>query len=124
MRPFHHLPTLCLFASLTAAPIAGQPRERSVADSSPFRQLDLPTPNEYRTGSGRPGPRYWQQRADYRIVASLDTAAHVLRGRETIHYVNNSPHALPYLWLQVEQNICAPSSIMSTLDQPPLVFGE
>ncbi len=29
-----------------------------------------------------------------------------LRGRETIHYVNNSPHALPYLWLFVEQNIC------------------
>ncbi|MGI8546058.1 MAG: hypothetical protein ACR2M1_01800, partial [Gemmatimonadaceae bacterium] len=37
----------------------------SVADSSPFRPLDLPTPNNYRTGSGRPGPGYWQQRVDY-----------------------------------------------------------
>ena len=28
-----------------------------------FEQLDqlLPTPNQYRTGSGAPGPRYWQQ---------------------------------------------------------------
>src|SRR5207302_5120345 len=112
-------------ASLTLAlPLLGQPRELAVADSSPFRPLVLPTPNEVRTASGRPGPRYWQQRADYRIVASLDTATHVLRGRETIHYVNNSPGALPYLWLQVEQNICAPNSITSTLDQPPLVFGE
>ena len=40
------------------------------------------------------------------------------------HYVNNSPDALPYLWLHVEQNICAPTSITSILNQPPLVFGE
>ena len=30
-----------------------------------FEQLGtiLPTPNEYRTASGAPGPKYWQQRA-------------------------------------------------------------
>ncbi|MES1216303.1 MAG: hypothetical protein ABUT20_12380, partial [Bacteroidota bacterium] len=29
-----------------------------------FEQLGtvLPTPNEYRTASGAPGPKYWQQR--------------------------------------------------------------
>ncbi|HZI54213.1 MAG TPA: hypothetical protein VFD56_10935, partial [Chitinophagaceae bacterium] len=34
-----------------------------------FEQLGsiLPTPNEYRTASGAPGPKYWQQRADYDI---------------------------------------------------------
>ncbi len=32
----------------------------------------LPTPNEYRTASGAPGPKYWQQRADYDIQCSLD----------------------------------------------------
>ncbi|MFN7747903.1 MAG: hypothetical protein ACK5OO_03070, partial [Cyclobacteriaceae bacterium] len=39
-----------------------------------FEQLDqlLPTPNEYRTGSGSPGPKYWQQRADYVINAELN----------------------------------------------------
>src|SRR6059058_1583479 len=83
----------------------------SVADTSPFRALALPAPNEYRTGSGRPGPRYWQQRADYRITATLDPARNELRGRETIHYVNRSPERLSYLWLFLEQNICAPTSV-------------
>lgn len=93
-----------------------------VADSSPFQPLELPTPNAYRTGAGRPGQRYWQQRVDYRIAATLDPASNEIRGRETIHYVNRSPDALPYLWMYLEQNICAPSSITNQLNQPPLVF--
>ncbi|MGI8509825.1 MAG: M1 family peptidase, partial [Gemmatimonadaceae bacterium] len=77
----------------------------SVADSSPFRPLDLPTPNNYRTGSGRPGPGYWQQRVHYNIGATLDPARNELHGSETIHYANHAPEALPYLWLFIEQNI-------------------
>ena len=92
------------------------------AGASPFRPLLLPAPSDVRTGSGRPGKGYWQQRVDYRIEASLDPASHQLRGRETIHYVNRSPDPLPYLWLFVEQNICAPGSVTNQLDQPPLVF--
>ena len=84
--------------------------------------LPLPAPNEYRSGSGRPGPRYWQQRVDYRITATLDTTRRQLRGRETIHYSNNSPDTLSYLWMFVEQNICAPTSVTNQLDQPPLAF--
>jgi len=108
-----------LFAASRA--LAGQ-AVASVADSSHFRALDLPTPNEYRTAAGRPGPKYWQQRADYRITATLDPDRNELRGRETIHYVNRSPDALPYLWLFVEQNLCEPNSITNQLNQPPLVF--
>ena len=89
---------------------------------SVFRSLALPGPNEYRTGAGRPGPSYWQQRADYRIAATLDTARRELQGKETIHYTNNSPSALSYFWMFVEQNICAPASITRQLDQPPLTF--
>jgi hypothetical protein len=109
---------------LLAVALAGSLRAQttdSVA-ASPFRPLDLPTANDVRTGSGRPGKGYWQQRADYRIAATLDPATHELRGRETIHYVNRSPDPLPYLWLFVEQNICAPGSVTNQLDQPPLVF--
>ena len=95
---------------------------QQVADSSPFRPLDLPAPNEVRSGSGRPGARYWQQRADYKIIATLDPAQNEIRGRETIHYTNHSPDTLPYLWLFVEQNLCAPNSITNQLNQPPLVF--
>src|SRR5438552_11705425 len=110
---------------LLAAPIAiarGQSSLQLVTDSSPFRLLDLPTPTDVRTASGRPGPKYWQQRVDYKIAATLDPARNELRGRETIHYVNHSPDALPYLWMFVEQNLCAPNSITNQLNQPPLVF--
>src|SRR2546423_531031 len=95
---------------------------QQVADSSPFQPLVLPASNEYRSGSGRPGPKYWQQRVDYKINAILDSAKNEIRGRETIHYVNHSPDTLPYLWMFVEQNLCAPNSITNQLNQPPLVF--
>lgn len=77
-----------------------------------FEQLDqlLPTPNEYRTGSGAPGPRYWQQRADYVINAELNDANQSITGSETITYYNNSPETLKYLWLQLDQNINAKES--------------
>ncbi|MEP6764002.1 MAG: M1 family metallopeptidase, partial [Gemmatimonadaceae bacterium] len=92
------------------------------ADSSYFRPLDLGAANSMRTGSGRPGPAYWQQRVDYRIKASLDPVKNEVRGTETVHYVNNSPETLRYLWFFVEQNLCEPSSITNVLNQPPLAF--
>jgi hypothetical protein len=72
-----------------------------------FEQLGetLPTPNEYRTGSGAPGPSYWQQEADYTINVELNDENQSITGTETITYHNNSPDVLKYLWLQVDQNI-------------------
>src|SRR5437870_1247609 len=81
-----------------------------VGDTSPFRRLALPAPTLIREGSGAPGPRYWQQRADYAIRASLDTATHTIAGAETIRYTNTSPDTLRYLWLQLDQNIYKASS--------------
>src|SRR5689334_22620673 len=71
-----------------------------------FEQLGtiLPTPNEYRTASGAPGPKYWQQRVDYDIKCELDEPNNKLTGSETITYFNNSPDELPYLWLQLDEN--------------------
>lgn len=71
-----------------------------------FEQLGsmLPTPNEYRTASGAPGPKYWQQRCDYDITAELDEPNRKLYGKETITYYNNSPDQLTYLWLQLDEN--------------------
>ncbi len=71
-----------------------------------FEQLGtiLPTPNEYRTASGAPGPKYWQQRADYDIKATLDEKKLLLSGAETVTYYNNSPDVLTYLWLQLDEN--------------------
>lgn len=64
----------------------------------------LPTPNEYRTASGAPGPKYWQQKCDYDITCNLDEDKQVLTGSETISYSNNSPDQLTYLWLQLDEN--------------------
>jgi hypothetical protein len=71
-----------------------------------FEQLGtiLPTPNEYRTASGAPGPKYWQQRCDYDIKCELDETNLKLTGSETITYFNNSPNTLTYLWLQMDEN--------------------
>ncbi len=71
-----------------------------------FEQLGtmLQTPNMYRSASGAPGPKYWQQRADYDIEAQLDDEQQKLTGAETITYFNNSPDPLTYLWLQLDEN--------------------
>ena len=61
--------------------------------------------NDFRSASGEPGSRYWQNRSDYKIVASLDTATHSVKGSVDITYTNNSPDNLKFLWLQVDQNI-------------------
>ncbi|HXB05806.1 MAG TPA: M1 family metallopeptidase [Puia sp.] len=71
-----------------------------------FDPLFYPTGSTvYRSASGAPGERYWTNRVDYAIRTALDTAHHSLSGDVTITYTNNSPDALPYLWLQLDQNI-------------------
>ncbi|MEM9679580.1 MAG: M1 family metallopeptidase [Bacteroidota bacterium] len=72
-----------------------------------FEPIDnmITPPNVYRTASGAPGKAYWQQRADYKIKATLDEKNNTLSGEETITYYNNSPDDLRYLWVQLEQNV-------------------
>lgn len=61
--------------------------------------------NDYRSASGEPGPKYWQNRADYKINCTLDTTTHSVSGEVEIYYTNNSPDNLKFLWLQLDQNI-------------------
>ncbi|MBC8042959.1 MAG: M1 family metallopeptidase, partial [Rhizobacter sp.] len=93
-------------AALNApAAMSGRTKRAPLTNESPFRRIEeWATPNEVRTGSGMPGKAYWQQRADYLVSATLDTATHRLTGTEQITYFNNSPDTLRYLWLQVDQN--------------------
>ena len=72
-----------------------------------FQQLDymLRSPNAFRTASGKPGYKYWQQKADYKINLVLDDNKQVITGEEIIIYTNNSPDELVYLWIQLDQNI-------------------
>ena len=60
--------------------------------------------NVYRSGSGQPGPAYWQNRADYKIDAKLNELDTSIIGKEEITYSNNSTDNLSFVWLQLEQN--------------------
>lgn len=81
-------------------------------NQSKFKQLyqEMATPNVYRTASGAPGHKYWQQQADYDIAITLDDDTQRIYGTETITYHNNSPDALSYLWVQLDQNMRATDS--------------
>ena len=70
----------------------------------------LPAGNPYRSANGEPGPAYWQNRVDYTIDATLDEERHVIQGSEWITYTNSSPHSLPWLWMQLDQNAFRPHS--------------
>jgi len=84
-----------------------------------FKQLgpELATPNEQRTASGAPGNAYWQQRADYVMNITIDDATQTLYGEETITYFNQSPDALSYLWLQLDQNAFAKEADSYAIEQ-------
>jgi len=92
---------ICVPAS--AQNIQNNPRSNH---GNKFEQLGtiLPDANTYRTASGAPGHQYWQQRADYDIEAVLNEQELRLDGNELITYYNNSPDALSYLWLQLDEN--------------------
>ncbi len=78
-----------------------------------FRQLEeyLPTPNRYRNAAGEPGSDYWQQQVDYVINVQLNEAKRAISAEQQVTYHNNSPYALRYLWLQLDQNRFKPDSL-------------
>jgi hypothetical protein len=105
------LAPLLVVATMLALPAAAQyagPQPTNAAHFAPLE--DWPTPTTVRTASGRPGPDYWQQRTDYRIHVTLDPATHRVSAEQRITYTNNSPEALDYLWVHVEQNLFSPES--------------
>ncbi|HEX4372326.1 MAG TPA: M1 family peptidase, partial [Puia sp.] len=103
MRKFAFIFLCCLASTAWSQDIQNNPNSNH---GNKFEQLGtiLPTPNEYRTASGAPGPKYWQQRCDYNIQCKLDEDKQWLTGSETITYFNNSPDVLTYLWLQLDEN--------------------
>jgi hypothetical protein len=103
---------LFIFVSFTNISFAAIDQSKGSFEDK-FRQLDefFPSPNLSRPATGEPGPMYWQQRADYKIQIKLNEDARSVEGLETITYTNNSPLALKYIWLQLDQNIFAKESI-------------
>jgi hypothetical protein len=60
---------------------------------------------EYRSASGQPGHKYWQNRADYVLNATLNDKTNEITGSEILTYTNNSPDKLSFLWMQLDQNL-------------------
>ncbi|ELY2018697.1 M1 family peptidase, partial [Flavobacterium psychrophilum] len=60
---------------------------------------------ETRSASGQPGAKYWQNRADYSLTASLNEVKNEISGSAIVTYTNNSPDKLDFLWMQVDQNL-------------------
>ncbi|MBC7674223.1 MAG: M1 family metallopeptidase [Polaromonas sp.] len=113
-------------AAQVAAP-ASAPRPRfddtGVGDTSMFAPLALPPGNQFRSGSGAPGPKYWQNHADYDIKASLHTTSKTHTGSLKLKYTNNSPDSLRFIWLQLEQNAFRDKSLNSFIFPQESRFG-
>ena len=98
--------SLILLSILSSFFIFGQTKRGDI-NKNKFRQLydQFADPNKYHNASGAPGVEYYQQKVDYKMDIELDEENNRLYGEEIISYTNNSPDYLPYLWLQLDQNI-------------------
>ena len=101
-----------VFATAAAQESSKTTRQPGHENTNKFRQMyqEFATPNTYRSASGAPGPDYYQQQADYKMKITLDDKNARIYGEETITYTNNSPDALEFLWLQLDQNVRAKDS--------------
>ena len=114
MKIFNYfLCALFLVSASTYAQDETKPeRKPGHTNQNKFKQLydEFATPNMFRTGSGAPGPAYYQQQADYKMDIEIDDDNTKLYGDETITYTNNSPDELKYIWVQLDQNMRAKDS--------------
>jgi len=77
-----------------------------------FGQTSLPIPINLkatytkgtRTQDGKPGPNYWQNKADYLIKVNFDPKSRLLSGVVDIDYTNNSPDSLNQVYFKLYPN--------------------
>jgi len=100
----------------TAAPTA------RVMEVPAMEAFDRALAKGTRARSGAPGPRYWQQWADYRLAAELNPTSKRLTGTAAIRYYNRSPDTLAVVYVQLLHNIFAPEARHNT-DVPWAVEG-
>jgi hypothetical protein len=69
------------------------------------REIKNAVKNKTRTMNGMPGPEYWQNSADYKITASLNPETGKISGKQTVTYLNNSPHTLNEIVFNLYPNL-------------------
>ncbi|HET6616270.1 MAG TPA: M1 family peptidase, partial [Gemmatimonadota bacterium] len=113
---------LILFVlSLGVSPALAQERALAPLEVRPSPAFLSAVTNGTRTQTGEPGPRYWQQRADYTIEATVDPRPRRLNGRETITYTNNSPDTLRIVTFHLYQNLFTAGAVRGR--QVPITGG-
>ncbi|MBC8986568.1 M1 family metallopeptidase [Pedobacter sp. N36a] len=76
-------------------------------------QQSLPLPPEIQTAytngtrdvSGKPGPKYWQNTANYDLKVNFNPETRALKGVVEVVYYNNSPDTLKQLWFKLYPNL-------------------
>ena len=81
-----------------------QAQEVTETNQQDFSEFTNRAGNMYRAASGKTGPEYWQNEADYKIDVTLDDENHTITGSITVAYTNNSPQDLEFIWMYLEQN--------------------
>lgn len=103
---------LALFFGITSLQAQTNPVGTTTKPVSNYNYHDAFAPNFYtkngtdtRSASGQPGPKYWQNRADYQLAAVLNDKTKEITGTEILTYTNNSPDKISFLWMNVDQNL-------------------
>lgn len=91
---------LVLMMTLSASAQKGQSTVQKA-----FLPFDTGRSTDYRTAGGAPGADYWQNSPNYEIDARLDPSNSQVNTTITIHYTNNSPNPLDFVWLKLDQNL-------------------
>lgn len=102
----------CFLGALVAGVnLSAQP----LSDQSPLSKYDYhdtfgpifytKNGNDFRSAGGQPGPKYWQNRADYKLSVRLNDQTNELSGTEILTYTNNSPDKMSFIWMQLDQNL-------------------
>lgn len=106
------IPALIALATVSQAQQQTTTNAASTTPESKYNYRDAFGPffyskngNEFRAADGQPGPKYWQNHADYQLSATLNDQTNEITGSETLTYTNNSPQKLDFLWMYVEQNL-------------------
>ncbi|WP_026464695.1 M1 family metallopeptidase [Adhaeribacter aquaticus] len=115
----YSLLSFVLGLGISTAALGQQANNPDSNHGNKFEQLGtiIQDPNVYRSASGAPGPKYWQQRADYDINVDLDDEKQRITGSETVTYYNNSPDPLTYIWMQLDENEHDPKSDNQKFDE-------
>ncbi|MEO8235796.1 MAG: M1 family metallopeptidase [Flavobacterium sp.] len=91
---------------------AVQAQDQQVKSVSKYECQAAFAPNFYsknatdtHSASGQPGEKYWQNKVDYQLTATLNEKKNEIIGSEILTYTNNSPDKISFLWMNVDQNL-------------------